>query len=113
DNAGKFGQNAVAGEFNDATVVLRDPRVDYFAANLLQLRERAGFICPHEAAVTDHVGCENRGQATFHESSEYAPEKDRTSRQPSESGGREDYRAVLIFDTCSSTAENLTQSFEK
>ena len=46
-DARKFCKHAIAGKFDDATLVRRDLGVDQLAANLLQLRKRAGFVGAH------------------------------------------------------------------
>src|SRR5206468_12514536 len=56
----------IAGEFYDAALVLGDFALNDFATDFFQLRKRSGFIASHQPAVTDDVGCQNRGEATFH-----------------------------------------------
>jgi hypothetical protein len=66
DDARKFHQHAVAGEFHDAPVVFRDFRVGQIFPDCSQSSQRPGFISAHEAAVASHIGGKNSCQAAFH-----------------------------------------------
>src|ERR1700730_14705386 len=52
----KLGQHAIAGEFDDAAVVLGDFSIDYFLPDFLELVECAGFVRAHQSTVSDNVG---------------------------------------------------------
>jgi hypothetical protein len=62
DNARKFGQQPVAGGFDDAAVVLSDLRVDQLPAVRLEAFERALLIRPHQARIACHIGGEDRSE---------------------------------------------------
>ena len=65
-DARELHQHAVAGQLDDAAPMLGDLRVDQLAAVRLEGRERGALVGPHQAAVADDVGSQDRGQATFH-----------------------------------------------
>ena len=55
-HARELHQHAVAGELDDAPLVLGDLGVDQLVAMRLERGKRAGLVSAHEAAVADHVG---------------------------------------------------------
>ena len=65
-DAGKFNQHAIAGEFDDAALMLGDFGVDQIFSAALERGERAGFVRAHQPAVTDDIGGKNSGQPAFH-----------------------------------------------
>jgi hypothetical protein len=64
--ARKFGEEAVAHQFEDVAVQRQDLRFEQLLAMRLYAREGPLLVDAHEAAVTDHVGGEDRRQATLH-----------------------------------------------
>jgi len=58
----EFGQHAVAGALDDATVVDRDRRVDQVAAKRTQARQGAVLVRFGQPAEADDVGGQDRGQ---------------------------------------------------
>ena len=66
DHAREFGQDAVAGKFDDASLMLRNVLVDYFGSNLIERGECAGLVDAHEPAVSDDIGSEDSSQTPFH-----------------------------------------------
>ena len=44
DHAWKFGQDAISGKFDDASLMLRNVLVDYFGSNLIERGECAGLV---------------------------------------------------------------------
>ena len=65
-DARKLHQHAVAGNFDNAAMVLCDLTVDEFPAVRLQRSQRAHLIQAHQTAETNHVGGEDRGKTAFH-----------------------------------------------
>ena len=68
-DARKLDQHAVAGDLDDAALVLGD-LADRPARRRMRLQrsERAGLVQPHEPAVADDVGGQDRGKtALLHE----------------------------------------------
>ena len=65
-HARKLDQHAVAGQLDDATLVLGDLGVEKLLAMRVERRERRRLIDAHEPAVADHVGGQNSGQTAFH-----------------------------------------------
>ena len=59
DHARELDQDAVAGRFDDAALVLGDLGIDQFTAMRPEPREGAGLIESHEAAISGHIGGEN------------------------------------------------------
>jgi len=98
DNTRKFRENSIAGEFYDAALVLGDFALNDFAADFFQLRKRSGFIAFHQPAVTDDVGCQDRGEANVPWSSEYAPETDQTSGGQESRGEKKEFGATNRSD---------------
>jgi len=60
DHAAKFDDCAVAGAFDEPPIVGGDGRIDQFAAQAPEPRQRTLFVRAHEPAVADNVGRENR-----------------------------------------------------
>ena len=98
DNTRKFRENSIAGEFYDAALVLGDFALNDFATDFFQLRKRSGFIAFHQPAVTDDVGCQDRGEANVPWSSEYAPETDQTSGGQESRGEKKEFGATNRSD---------------
>jgi hypothetical protein len=65
-DAAKLHQGAVADQLDDAPVVLGGLGLDKLSANCLERRERPSLVGSHEAAVTDNVGSEDRGQPALY-----------------------------------------------
>jgi hypothetical protein len=65
DDARKFHQHAVAGGFDDASVMLSDFRIDELAAMGLQALERAVLVGAHQPRIARHIGGQNRGETAF------------------------------------------------
>ena len=65
-HARELHQHAVAGQLDDAPLMLGDLGVDEFLAMRVERRERRRLVDAHEAAVADHVGGQNSGQTAFH-----------------------------------------------
>ncbi len=66
DDAGELGQQAVAGQLEDASMVGGDLGLEQTLAVSEQALEGIRLIVLHEAGVADDVGCENCGQPAFH-----------------------------------------------
>ena len=66
DDAGKLGQQPVAGCLDDASAMLVDRRVDEDAQMLIQPRQRAFLVGAHKAAVTGDISREDRRQSPIH-----------------------------------------------
>jgi hypothetical protein len=62
DDAGKLHQQAVAGGFHDAAVMLGDLRIEELAAQRLEAFERAFLVRPHQPRIPRHIGGEDRGE---------------------------------------------------
>ena len=65
DHAGELDQHAVAGQLDDAALVLGDPRVDQFLAARLERGKRGGLVDAHQPAVADHVGSQYGGKPSL------------------------------------------------
>ena len=61
-HADKFRQHAIAGIFDDTTVMLADLWVDQLDEMRLETFERALFVGAHEARVARYIGGEDRGK---------------------------------------------------
>ena len=55
DDAWKFGENSVAHELNDSSLVFGYFGLDQFPTDFRQSSHRAGFVISHQSAVTDNV----------------------------------------------------------
>jgi hypothetical protein len=62
----RIGADAVAARLDYATLVLGDFRVDQFAPKGAQPGQRAGFVLPHKAAITGHIGGEDSRQPALY-----------------------------------------------
>jgi hypothetical protein len=65
-DTGKLHQHAVAGLFDNSPLMLADFGIKEIGLQRVQRGECTGLIRTHEAAVSDHVGSKNSGQAAFH-----------------------------------------------
>ncbi len=63
DDAGKFRQDAVAHQLDDAAVVARRQGFDQFRQMRLQRRMRSCLVRRHQGGIADDIGRENGGQA--------------------------------------------------
>jgi hypothetical protein len=63
-HAGEFGQEAVAGVFDDPAPVLGDLRLNQLSEMRPELSVRPLFIRPHKARIARDIGGENCGEAT-------------------------------------------------
>ena len=61
-HAGEFGEHAVAGQLDDAALVLGDLGVDQLLAAGLECGERRRLVDAHEPGVADHVGGQYGGE---------------------------------------------------
>ena len=61
DRAGEVGNDAIAGNIEDAATMRRDQSVDDGAARF-QSGQRADVVTRHQPAVASDVGGEDRGQ---------------------------------------------------
>ena len=61
-DARELHQHAVAGELDDAPLVLGDLGVDQLLAMRIQRGKRGGLVGAHQAAVADHVGGQDSGE---------------------------------------------------
>ena len=66
NHAGELDQRAIAHQLNDASVVLCNLGINDVVAGGLEIGKGSGLILAHESAVADNVGCEDRGEPTFH-----------------------------------------------
>jgi hypothetical protein len=62
DHAGKFCQHAIAGDLDDAAVMLADLRIDQFDEMRLEAFVRAFLIGTHQTRIAHHIGGEDRGE---------------------------------------------------
>jgi hypothetical protein len=46
--------------------VLDDPRFNHLRAEQSHRRQGAGLVLAHEAAIPDHIGCQDGSKATFY-----------------------------------------------
>src|SRR3954451_8654983 len=56
DHTCELDQKAVAGRFDNATLVLGDLGINEFAAMGTKPGERAGFVLSHKAAISGDIG---------------------------------------------------------
>ena len=61
-HAREFHQHAVAGQLDDAALVLGDLAVDQFLAMRLERGKRGGLVDAHQPAIADHVGRQYGGE---------------------------------------------------
>jgi hypothetical protein len=59
DDAGKLGQEAITGGFDDAALMLGELGIDKFASMGSQLPERSGLVLAHEPAIANDIGRQN------------------------------------------------------
>ncbi len=62
DDAGELDEQSVAGGLDDAAVMRGDGRVDQFAAQCLQPRQRALLVRPHQPRIAGDIAREDRGE---------------------------------------------------
>ena len=65
-DTGKLHQHSIAGEFDDAPLMLAILGSTRFVRSVFQCGERTGFVDGHEPAVTNNVGGKNSSQAALH-----------------------------------------------
>ena len=65
-DARKFDEHAIAGEFDDATRMPADLRLDELGLVLLQALQGTNLIGPHQPAVADDIGSHDRGKPALH-----------------------------------------------
>jgi hypothetical protein len=65
DDAGELNEQAVAGGLDDAALIVGDARVDQFAPQCPQLRQRPFLIETDEPRIAGDIGGEDRRQASF------------------------------------------------
>ena len=63
NDAGEFGQEAVAGVLHDPAPVLGDLRIDQLLEVSFEPLVRPLLVLPHQARVPRHIGGEDRGEA--------------------------------------------------
>ena len=63
DGAGEFHQRAVAGGLDDAAVMFGNLGMEQFAPDRLYRGKGAFLVGAHHAAIADHIGGEDSGQA--------------------------------------------------
>jgi hypothetical protein len=68
DHTWELDQPTIAGELDDAAVVLGDLRLDKILAQRFQTCLRALLVGRHEPAITDGVRSQDRGQPALHQS---------------------------------------------
>jgi hypothetical protein len=66
NSAGELHQHAIAGDLEDASAMLGNQGPQHLLAADLEGSQRAGFVDLHQAAKTDYIHCQNRGQTAFH-----------------------------------------------
>src|SRR5579864_992370 len=66
DSAGKFQEKTVAHCLYKPTATRLYGGVDYGAAQSGHRGQRSGLVIPHEMAVTDDIGQNDRGEPAFH-----------------------------------------------
>jgi 4-hydroxy-L-threonine phosphate dehydrogenase PdxA len=60
----KLGEEAVADQLDDPAAMRGEPGLDQLPALRLEGRKRAGLVLAHETGIADHVGGQNRCEAT-------------------------------------------------
>jgi hypothetical protein len=65
-DAGEFDQHSVAGQLDDAPLMLRNGGVNELGPMSLEADERADLVRAHQAAISDYVGGKDRGKSAFH-----------------------------------------------
>ena len=68
DHASELDQRTIAGELDDAAVMLGDLRLDEVLAQRFQACVRALLVGRHEPAIADDVRSQDRGQPALHRS---------------------------------------------
>ena len=66
DDAGELDEEPVAGGFDDAPLMLGDARVDQFAPQRLERRQRPFLVLPDEPRIAGDIGGEDRRQPPFY-----------------------------------------------
>ena len=61
DDAAEFDDRSIARALDDTTVMNGNCGIDQIAAQGSQPRENSVFVGPGKAAVTDHIGNQDRG----------------------------------------------------
>jgi len=57
--AGKLDQCTIAGELDQPAAILGQDWIKALSSVLLQTRDCAALVAPHQAGVTDHIGGNN------------------------------------------------------
>jgi hypothetical protein len=65
DGTGKFRQNAVAHQLEDAPLMFNDLGSDQVFAIRLKRVKRACLVLADKATVTNHIGSQNGGESTL------------------------------------------------
>ena len=65
DDAGELDQKPVASGFDDAAAVFDDLRIDQFAPDRFQRRERAFLVGAHQPRIADHISGQDRRQPSL------------------------------------------------
>jgi hypothetical protein len=66
--AAEFDQCPIPGELDDTPASTRHLGIEQLAADGLERPERGLLVARHQTAVADHVGSEDGGEATVHDS---------------------------------------------
>jgi hypothetical protein len=64
-DAGKLGEQSVAGVFDHSATVLGDLRVDHFGEMSLQALVRALLIRAHQARIAGNIDCQDARQSSL------------------------------------------------
>ena len=64
DHAAKFDDGATADQLDNAAVIGGDRRIENSLPVLLEGRQRARFVGPHQPRITDHVGRKDSHELT-------------------------------------------------
>jgi hypothetical protein len=66
NDAGKFRQDAVAHQLDDAAVMASDGGLQHFRTMALRFCQRHTLVDGHHAAVAGNIGCQDGIQSVFH-----------------------------------------------
>jgi len=81
DSTRELGQNAIAHQLDDAPFTFSDLRFDQLFAMGLERGQCARLILPNEAAETNHISGQDRGEAALHAWSPWVWESSGLPRQ--------------------------------
>jgi len=66
EGAGELYQHSVSHDFNDSASVMSNYWDQYLASPIFELGQGASLVLLHQQAVTDYVGCQDRGEGALY-----------------------------------------------